>query len=137
MQSLQNKVLRTIVRFARYTLVRNLHTASNLKYIYDYITKLCRKQAKVMRIHENEHVRIKEQVKPDIENVRRLHLPVVKLTTVQATKLPLYHKIRKIGMICFAKPVEPDRTLLYSAKAKIFNSVLYVRRYISQSQAYS
>jgi hypothetical protein len=32
-------------------------------------------------------------------------LAAVKLTTVQVTKLHLYHKIRKIDMICFAKPV--------------------------------
>jgi hypothetical protein len=31
-----------------------LHT---LPYAYDYITKLCRKQAEVIRNHENEHVR--------------------------------------------------------------------------------
>jgi hypothetical protein len=44
-------------------------------------------------------------VKPDVENARGLNLAVVNLTTVQVTKLPLQHKIRKIGMICFAKPV--------------------------------
>jgi hypothetical protein len=32
-------------------------------------------------------------------------LAVVKFTTVQVTKLLLYIKISKIGMICFAKPV--------------------------------
>jgi hypothetical protein len=32
------------------------------------------------------------------------NLAVVKLMTIQVTKLPLYHKICKIGMICFAKP---------------------------------
>jgi hypothetical protein len=45
------------------------------------------------------------KVKPDTENVRGLNLVLVKLTTVQVTKLPLYHKMCKIGMICFAKPV--------------------------------
>jgi hypothetical protein len=34
-----------------------------------------------------------------------LNLAVVKLSTVQVTHLSLYHKIRKIGKICFAKPV--------------------------------
>jgi hypoxanthine phosphoribosyltransferase len=34
-----------------------MHTALNLPYVYDYITKLCRKQAEVIRNHENEHVR--------------------------------------------------------------------------------
>jgi hypothetical protein len=78
-----------------------------------------------MRIHENEHVRIKEQVKPDIENVRRLHLPVVKLTTVQATKLQLYHKIRKIGMICFAKPVLTEHFYIVQ-KQKFSIACMYV-----------
>jgi hypothetical protein len=39
------------------------------------------------------------------ENIRGLNLAVVKLTTVQFSKLPLLHKIRKIGMICYVKPV--------------------------------
>jgi hypothetical protein len=46
-----------------------------------------------------------EKAKPDIENEIGLNLALVKLTTVQVTKLPLYYKIRKIGMIGFAKPV--------------------------------
>jgi hypothetical protein len=37
--------------------VSDMHTAFNLPYVYDYITKLCRKQAEVIRNHENEHVR--------------------------------------------------------------------------------
>jgi hypothetical protein len=52
------------------------------------------------------------------ENVRGLNLAVVKLTTVQVTKLPLQHKIRKIGMICFAKPVLTDD--LYIVQKKKF-----------------
>jgi hypothetical protein len=44
-------------------------------------------------------------VKPHIENTRGLNWVVVKLTTIQVTKLPLYHKIHKIGMICSGKPV--------------------------------
>jgi hypothetical protein len=34
-----------------------MHIAFNLPYVYDYITKLCSKQAEVIRNHENEHVR--------------------------------------------------------------------------------
>jgi hypothetical protein len=34
-----------------------LHTAFNLPYVYDYITKLYRQQAEVIQNHENEHVR--------------------------------------------------------------------------------
>jgi hypothetical protein len=57
LQRLQNKVLRNIGNFPRCTPVRDMHTAFNLPYSYDYITKLCRKQAEVIRNHENEHVR--------------------------------------------------------------------------------
>jgi hypothetical protein len=39
------------------------------------------------------------------ENIRGLNFAVVKRTTVQVTKLPLWHKIRKIGMICCAKRI--------------------------------
>jgi hypothetical protein len=35
-------------------------------------------------------------------------LAVFKLTTVQVTKLPLWHKIRKIDMNCFAKPIQTE-----------------------------
>jgi hypothetical protein len=41
---------------------------------------------------------------PDTENIIGLNLVAVKLTTVQVTKLRLYHKINKIGMISLAKP---------------------------------
>jgi hypothetical protein len=44
--------------------------------------------------------------------------------TVQVTKLPLQHKIRKIGMIC---SVCTDRGLVYSAKERIFSNMLHVR----------
>jgi hypothetical protein len=57
LQRLQNKVLYTIGNFPRGTRVRDLHTAFNLPYVYDYITKLCRRQAEVIQIHENESVR--------------------------------------------------------------------------------
>jgi hypothetical protein len=58
LQRLQKKVLRTIINFSRSIQVRDLRTAFNLPYVYDYITKLCRRQAEVIRNHENEHVRI-------------------------------------------------------------------------------
>jgi hypothetical protein len=34
-----------------------MHTAFNLPYVYDYITKLCRKKIEVIPNPENEHVR--------------------------------------------------------------------------------
>jgi hypothetical protein len=42
--------------------------------------------------------------KPDTEIIRGLNLEVVNLTTVQVTKLPMWHKINKMGMIYSAKP---------------------------------
>jgi hypothetical protein len=56
LQRLENKVLRTTENFARRTAVRDLHTAFNLPFVYDYMTQLCRQQAEVTQNHEDEHV---------------------------------------------------------------------------------
>jgi hypothetical protein len=56
LQRLQNKVLRTIRNFPRCTPVRDLRTAFNLPYVYDYITKFCRQQTKVIHNHGNNYV---------------------------------------------------------------------------------
>jgi hypothetical protein len=56
LQRPQNKVLCTIENFSRCTRVRNLHTAFYLAYVYDYVLKLCRRQAEVIQNHRNEHV---------------------------------------------------------------------------------
>jgi hypothetical protein len=45
LKRLHNKVLRTIENFPRCTPVCDLHTAFNLPYAYDYITKLFKRQA--------------------------------------------------------------------------------------------
>jgi hypothetical protein len=60
LQRLQNKILRTIGNIPRYTPVRDVHTAFNLPYVYNYIylTKLCRQQSEVIQNHKNEHVHI-------------------------------------------------------------------------------
>jgi hypothetical protein len=91
LQLMQNKVLRTVGNFPRCTPVRDLHTAFNLPYVYDYtsITKLCRQQAKSYKIMRMNMFEVWDKAKPDIENIRGLNLAVVKLTTVQVTKLPL------------------------------------------------
>jgi hypothetical protein len=71
-------------------------------------------------------------VKPDVENIRGLNLAVVRLATVQVTKLPLKHGISKIGI------VYTGRGLLYSAKGRIFNNMLFVRYvHLTKGQAYS
>jgi hypothetical protein len=57
LQLLQNMVLRTIGNFPRRTPVRELHTAFNILYVYDFITKLCRQQAEGILNDDNENVR--------------------------------------------------------------------------------
>jgi hypothetical protein len=73
-QRLQNKVLRIIWNFPRRTLVRDLHTAFNLPYVYKYIIKLCRQQAEVIQNHENEHVRSLGKGETRLRKYNRLKL---------------------------------------------------------------
>jgi hypothetical protein len=57
LQRLQNRVLCTTGNFPKLSSVRDMHVAFHMPYVYDYITKLCRKQAEVIQNHENENVR--------------------------------------------------------------------------------
>jgi hypothetical protein len=57
LQYLQNKVLRTTGNFPRHTLVHKLHKALNILYIYDYMTKLCRRQTEIIQNYGNDNVR--------------------------------------------------------------------------------
>jgi hypothetical protein len=74
LQRLQNKVLRTIGKFRRCIPVRDLHIAFNLPYVYDYITKLCSKQAEVIKYNENEHIRSIEQGEVRHRKYKRIKL---------------------------------------------------------------
>jgi hypothetical protein len=67
-----NKVLRTIGSFPRCASVRDLHTAFNLPYGYDYIIKLCRQQAEVIQTHEIKHDRSIGQGKARQRKYKRL-----------------------------------------------------------------
>jgi hypothetical protein len=53
----ENKAFRAIRNFSRCTPVSYLHTAINLPYLYDYMTKLCRQQSEFIQNHENVNVR--------------------------------------------------------------------------------
>jgi hypothetical protein len=83
------KLLRTIVNFRRCTPVRDLYTAFNLPDVYCYITKFFRQQSEVLQNNENEHVRNIGQGEGRYKKTKGLNLAVVKLTTVQVTKLSL------------------------------------------------
>jgi hypothetical protein len=56
LQRVQNRILHTIGNFPRHTLIRDMHVAFQVPYVYDYITKLCRRHAEIIHNHENENV---------------------------------------------------------------------------------
>jgi hypothetical protein len=56
LQHQQNRV-RAVGDFDRRTPVRDLNLAFRIPYVYDYITKLCRRQAEVIQNHPNPNVR--------------------------------------------------------------------------------
>jgi hypothetical protein len=57
LQRLKNKFLRTIGKFPRNTPVRDMHISFQIPYVYDFLFKLCKQQAKVIQHHKNIHVR--------------------------------------------------------------------------------
>jgi hypothetical protein len=89
LQRLQNKVLRTTVKFPRSAPICDMHIPLQIPYVYDYITKLCRQQAQVIQHHE--------KTKPDTENTRDLNLAVVRHITVRVIKLVLQPELSLIG----------------------------------------
>jgi CRISPR/Cas system-associated endoribonuclease Cas2 len=56
LQRVQNSVFRAISNLDRRTLVRDLQLAFKIPCVYDYITKLCRRQAEVILNYENPNV---------------------------------------------------------------------------------
>jgi hypothetical protein len=72
LQCLQNKVVRAIDNFPRRTLVRDMHVAFHVLYVYDYITKLCRRQAEI--IHNQLNVRNVGQGETPHRKYKRLKL---------------------------------------------------------------
>jgi hypothetical protein len=93
LQRLQNKVLRTTGKFPRNTPIRDVRISFQIPYVYDFMTKLCRRQAKVIRHHENMHVRKIGQG----EAIRDLNLAVVRHVIVQVIKLVLQPERPFIG----------------------------------------
>jgi hypothetical protein len=56
LQRLQDRVFRAISNLDRRTPVHDFHLEFKISYVYDYITKLCRRQAEVILNHENPNV---------------------------------------------------------------------------------
>jgi hypothetical protein len=57
LQHLQNKVLQVIGGLPTRTPTHYVHMTLQIPYVYDFITKTCRKQAEVIQHHDNENVR--------------------------------------------------------------------------------
>jgi hypothetical protein len=57
LKRLQNKVLRVIGGLPRRTPTHYMQVALQIPYVYDFVTKTCRKQAEVIRNRDNENVR--------------------------------------------------------------------------------
>jgi hypothetical protein len=55
LQCLQNRVLRTIGHFSRNISIRDMYVAFKVPYVYNYITKLCRRKAEIIHNHENKN----------------------------------------------------------------------------------
>jgi hypothetical protein len=74
LQSLKNKILRTIGNFPTSTPISELRMVLKLPYIYNYVTKLCRQQAEVIQNHENANARKIGQGKPRHSKYKGLKL---------------------------------------------------------------
>jgi hypothetical protein len=72
LQRLQNRVLRAFGNLDRRAPVRDLHLAFKIPYVYDYIIKLCRRQAEVILNHENPNVRATGQGETRHRKYKRL-----------------------------------------------------------------
>jgi len=88
LQHLQNRVLCTIGKLSRRTSTSAFHLAFQIPYVYDYITKICRKQAEVIQNHDNVNFRNIGKTKPNIGNVKGKNLVPVRHTIVEVSKLP-------------------------------------------------
>jgi hypothetical protein len=74
LQHLQNRVLSAIGNLDWCAQVRDLHLAFKIPYVYDYITKLCRRQAEVILNHKNPNVCATGQGEPRHRKHKRLKL---------------------------------------------------------------
>jgi hypothetical protein len=62
-----------------------MHVAFQIPYVYDYIRKLCRRQAEIVHNHENENVRNIGQGETPHREHKRLNWAVVIYTTVEVS----------------------------------------------------
>jgi hypothetical protein len=87
LQRLQNRVLRTIGNLPRSISVGDMHVAFQIPYVYNYITKLCRRQVEIIHNLKNENVRNIEQGETPHRECKRLNMAAVIYSTVQVSRL--------------------------------------------------
>jgi hypothetical protein len=80
LQRLQNRVLRALSDPEGRTPVRDFRVAFKIPYVYEYITKLCRRQVKVIQDHQSPNVLATGQ-----GNTKGLNLAAARPTTVQVS----------------------------------------------------
>jgi hypothetical protein len=73
LQRLQNRVLHAVGNLDKYTSVPGLHVALKIPYLYDYVIRATQ-QAKVIRNHVNENVRVIGQGEASHRKFKRLKL---------------------------------------------------------------
>jgi hypothetical protein len=86
LQRLQNRFLRAVGNLDRPTASCDLHVTFKIPYVYDYIIKLCRRQAEVILNHQNPMYVQLDKEKPGVGNTRGLNLAAVKPMTFQVPK---------------------------------------------------
>jgi hypothetical protein len=98
LQRLQNRVLRSTGNLPRPT--RALHLAFQIPYVYDDVTKICRKQVEVIQNRDNDNVRNIGKIEAQHRKHNRLKVGGGQ-AVVQVSKLTLVYKI---GIICCTMP---------------------------------
>jgi hypothetical protein len=74
LQRLQTQVLRAVGNLDRRTPVRELHVAFNIHYVYNYVTKLCKKKTEVIQNHLTPNLRAIGQGEAMHRKYKRLKL---------------------------------------------------------------
>jgi hypothetical protein len=89
LQRLRNKVPRTIGNIPKFSPVRDLHMASKLPYIYDYITNYASSKQKPYKVMKMQLFFTLDKANPDSGNIRGLNFAGSKHMTVHVTRLLL------------------------------------------------
>jgi hypothetical protein len=118
LQRLENRVLRAISNLYRCTPVRDFHLVFKIPYGYDYIAKLCRRQAEVIRNHENPNVRAIGQGEARHRNIRCLNLAAVKSTTVQVSD-GCFWEVNKLRHRLLLNPALTELALYIRTKCQV------------------